>query len=168
LDGDVLRADHVSTEGSDFDTTLGVYTGSTVNALTLVAGNDDFGPGLTSSVTFNAVAGNTYQIAVDGFGGQAGNIVLTRAGDPGTSPFVIIQSSDPSAKEGAGDSGTFTLSRSGSTTNLLTVRLVITGTAANGTDYETVADSVSFAAGASTASIRVNTVDDALVERTKM
>jgi len=76
----------ISTAGSGFDTLLGVYTGSAVNALGLVAQNDDEVPGsvFTSRVTFNAVAGTTYQIAVDGFnngsGAAFGSIVLTVGG----------------------------------------------------------------------------------------
>src|SRR5439155_161666 len=67
----------ISTAGSNFDTLLGVFTGSSVSSLSTVAGNDDApGAGVTSSVTFNAVAGVTYQIAVDGFNGATGNITL--------------------------------------------------------------------------------------------
>ncbi len=68
----------ISTAGSDFDTTLGVYTGTSVSNLTLVASNDDEDPGvvLTSALTFDAVAGQTYQIAVDGFDGAAGHVSL--------------------------------------------------------------------------------------------
>ena len=64
------------TFGSSFDTVLAVYTGTAVNALTVVASNDDFSGRLTSQVTFNAVAGTTYDIAVDGHGGASGNLVL--------------------------------------------------------------------------------------------
>jgi hypothetical protein len=68
----------VSTRGSDFDTVLAVYTGSSLATLTLVGANDD-GPnmGAASLVTFNALAGTAYQIAVDGFNADAGNIILS-------------------------------------------------------------------------------------------
>ncbi|HEY4282501.1 MAG TPA: PPC domain-containing protein, partial [Chthoniobacterales bacterium] len=66
----------INTIGSNFDTTLGIYTGSAVNALTLIAGDDDSGGNQASKITFNAFAGTTYQIAVDGFSGGAGAIVL--------------------------------------------------------------------------------------------
>jgi len=67
----------LNTIGSNYDTSLGVYTGSAVNALTPVAGNDDFpGLGLRSQVQFNAIAGQTYQIAVDGYTSRTGNINL--------------------------------------------------------------------------------------------
>ena len=62
----------------DFDTTLAVYVGSGVSSLTLMASNDDDRAGgtLTSAVTFTAVAGTTYRIAVDGYNAAAGTIVL--------------------------------------------------------------------------------------------
>jgi hypothetical protein len=64
------------TIGSNFDTLLAVYTGSAVNALTGVVSDNDSGGNLTSRVLFNAVAGQTYRIAVDGAGGATGNLVL--------------------------------------------------------------------------------------------
>jgi secreted trypsin-like serine protease len=70
----------ISTAGSSFDTTLGVYRGTAVNSLTRVASNDDenFDNDIyTSKLTFNAVAGTTYQIAVDGYDGEAGSIRLS-------------------------------------------------------------------------------------------
>src|SRR5215217_256909 len=61
----------IHTCDSSYDTYLSVSTGSAVNALTRVAGNDDnVSCGLNpfgSGVAFDAVAGTTYRIAVDGF-----------------------------------------------------------------------------------------------------
>jgi hypothetical protein len=64
-----------NTAGSNFDTLLGVYTGSSVNALTTVASNDDFGAS-TSQVTFIAASNTVYHIALDGFNGATGGVVL--------------------------------------------------------------------------------------------
>ncbi|MBW4665709.1 MAG: S8 family serine peptidase, partial [Chroococcus sp. CMT-3BRIN-NPC107] len=77
----------ITTEGSNFDTLLGVYTGSSVSGTTLIAGDDDSGTGVTSLVTFNAVAGTTYQIAVDGYGGTSGNITLNLNGGSSVTDF---------------------------------------------------------------------------------
>ncbi|MDQ6630505.1 MAG: hypothetical protein M3Y82_01965, partial [Verrucomicrobiota bacterium] len=71
----------VSTRNSDFDTILAVYTGNLINNLSLIANNDDYGGFfLFSQVTFPAVAGVQYEIAVDGSGTGAsiseGNVVL--------------------------------------------------------------------------------------------
>jgi C1A family cysteine protease len=66
----------MDTGGSGFDTLLAVYTGTTLSGLSTVAADDDSGPGSTSLVAFYATAGTTYQIAVDGYGGASGSIVL--------------------------------------------------------------------------------------------
>ncbi len=68
----------IDTAGSNFDTLLSVYTGTSVSALTSVASNDDdWAAGLTTSkATFTVTAGTVYQIAVDGYGGVSGNISL--------------------------------------------------------------------------------------------
>jgi len=66
----------VSTVGSNFDTILAVYTGTTLAGLTRVASDDDSGGSLTSLVSFAVTTGTTYQIAVDGYGASSGNITL--------------------------------------------------------------------------------------------
>ena len=66
----------IDTTTSDFDTLLGVYTGTVVSALTEVASNDDNGGEKTSSVTFNVTAATTYRIRVDGFEGAMGTVNL--------------------------------------------------------------------------------------------
>lgn len=74
----------VSTAGSDFDTVLAAYQGTAVDALTLVAANDDWDrTTLQSEVRFVADAGETYAIAVDGFGPATGAIRLSLAGPAG-------------------------------------------------------------------------------------
>src|SRR5579862_3445611 len=78
----------ISTTGSNFDTLLGVYTGATVNALTLVAQNDDDTGVTTSLVTFAANAGTVYAIAVDGKGGVTGSFDLTLASAPANDNFA--------------------------------------------------------------------------------
>jgi len=59
----------VTTAGSNFDTLLGVYTGSAVNTLSRIASSDDVTPGIIrhSEVVIAASQGTTYYIAVDGF-----------------------------------------------------------------------------------------------------
>ncbi|MFM7103061.1 MAG: hypothetical protein ACKO3N_18060, partial [Verrucomicrobiota bacterium] len=63
----------VTTEGSDFDTLLGIYLGEQVDALELVAANDD-ALGESSTARFPARAGVTYRIAVDGFNNGTGPV----------------------------------------------------------------------------------------------
>ena len=61
-----------------FDTTLQVYTGNSLGALTSIAFNDDAGGALAlrSRVVFPVNAGTTYRIQVDGFNGANGLLNL--------------------------------------------------------------------------------------------
>ena len=65
-----------STSGSGFDTLLAVYIGSSLTNLKEVASNDDFNGEPISEVFFRAITGETYQLAVDGFQGTNGTIIL--------------------------------------------------------------------------------------------
>lgn len=67
---------YLSTSGSDFDTLLAVYTGESVSELTEIASNDEAASDNTSALTFSAVAGTTYRIAVDGWYGSRGIVRL--------------------------------------------------------------------------------------------
>lgn len=65
------------TRGTAGDTLLGIYTGTALSNLVQVAANDDESDSLrTSKVTFNAVSGTTYYLAVDMKGTPTGLVVL--------------------------------------------------------------------------------------------
>src|SRR5207302_1099427 len=67
-----------STAGSDFDTFLAVYTGTSLSDLSLIASNDDVAPQVhTSKLTFQAQRGVTYQITVAGVFESVGKISLS-------------------------------------------------------------------------------------------
>ena len=71
----------LSTEGSNFDTLLGVFSGPAdqgFEALTLLACDNDSGEdGKTSRLRVPVKAGQTYYFAVDGVGGRTGVVRLT-------------------------------------------------------------------------------------------
>jgi hypothetical protein len=82
----------IDTIGSSFDTLLAVYTGNSLTALTLVASNDNLGPGtLQSRVNFSATAGTVYRIAVDGANGATGNIIVTLNQTIGNDNFAYCE-----------------------------------------------------------------------------
>ena len=81
----------IDTCGSEIDTLLAVYTGTSVASLSKIASNDEFsgcffGPSL---LLFNATAGTTYRIAVDGWGRDQGQVLLhvRKAGPPPNDDF---------------------------------------------------------------------------------
>ncbi|MBI5774374.1 MAG: PPC domain-containing protein [Verrucomicrobia bacterium] len=97
----------INTSGSDFDTVLAVYTNSSTafNTFVLTASSDDE-PSLpfdkNSQVTFLTPAGVTYQIAVDGFDGAAGNVDLNLTFLPANVPPTLAVIADRTINEDAG------------------------------------------------------------------
>ncbi len=83
----------LSTQGSIFDTTLGVYRGTALASLVGVAANDDLQARVIqySTVSFSASGATTYHFAVDGFDGDTGQVVLNLGftPDPVTAPVIL-------------------------------------------------------------------------------
>lgn len=89
------------------------------------------------------------------------------SGDDTPTDLVSVAATDAFASETAGDTGTFTLTRSGSATLLaspLTVTFTLTGVAVNGTDYANVPLTVTFPAGSAMTTVVVTPTADATVE----
>ena len=111
----------IDTQGSYFDTLLAVYTGSSLAGLTRIAASNDIEAGVvqTSRVTFTAVAGTVYHIAVDGFssdtsiGSDSGGLTLNLdfEGDLGTAPAITTQPA--SATVTSGGSASFSVVATG-------------------------------------------------------
>jgi alpha-tubulin suppressor-like RCC1 family protein len=92
----------IDTTGSSFDTTLGVYTGTSVSALTQVAANDNIGPGNTRSrVTFNATAGTVYRIAIDGVSATGAYVVSLAQAAAVPTTFASVLPTARSIRTGA-------------------------------------------------------------------
>jgi outer membrane protein assembly factor BamB/subtilisin family serine protease len=84
------------------DTTAAVFTGTAVNALTLVASNDNSSATNSDAlVPFNAVAGQTYFFAVDSTAAEGGDFVLSLVDALWAYPTVgAIMSSPAAASDG--------------------------------------------------------------------
>ncbi len=77
----------LNTTNSTFDTLLGLYTGTNVAALTLIADDDDAFPGAPGGFSFISQAvksGQTYDIDVDGYDAASGNVSLSYSFSPAT------------------------------------------------------------------------------------
>jgi len=88
----------VDTHGSGFDTLLAIYTGSGVSALTAVTANDNDGSANgAGSLLFQAVAGQDYLIAVDGFSGASGDVALNWSLDTAAQANLSVTVSGPAS-----------------------------------------------------------------------
>ncbi len=168
----------ISTAGSSFDTLLAVYTGDSLGGLTFVASNDDEPGLLTSRVDFNAVAGQVYRIAVDGYnpgnGPETGTIVLTLV-HVSLTPTIQVAFNSYSVSENGG-AATIKVFRTGETSSSATVNYatsdtaglnncsVVNGVASSRCDYPTSVGTLRFAAGESAKTISIPIVDDSYAE----
>lgn len=81
-------------------------------------------------------------------------------------PTITVVASDAVASEPS-DPGIFTFTRTGATTDSLTVNISVSGTATPSTDYIALASTVIFNSGSSTADITVTPIDDAVLENSE-
>lgn len=171
-----------NTSGSGFDTVMGVYTGNAVTSLAVIAQHDDVVPGTlrTSSVTFNATAGTTYRIAVDGYnnsgaGGDFGAVTLNWNLENCALSFVQLSQSSYVVNESA-SFVTITLTRTGNTSGPATVNyatsdraglvncVVANTLASERCDYATTVGTARFAALQNSTTVTIPIVNDALIE----
>lgn len=124
----------VSTQGSEtpdgdgLDTFVDVYTGSSLNALSLVGSDDDSGTDNSSVVTFDATSGTTYYVQVDGYhysNGTAtgsidlsitaldatlnGTVTVAGSATPVADACVEATSSSYAVNTSTGDDGTYSV-----------------------------------------------------------
>lgn len=93
----------LTTEGSNFDTVLAVYRGGALSDLVEVEANDNARTGVTTSlVVFNAIAGDTYRIAVGGSGAATGAVVLNGRYDAAALYSGLVQSVETPELNGFG------------------------------------------------------------------
>jgi hypothetical protein len=74
------RSVSFDTLGSNYDTYIAIWTGSTVNSLSLVGCDDDTNEGLQSRLTFTAQAGVQYSIEVAQYNGVTGGSASPTSG----------------------------------------------------------------------------------------
>jgi len=87
--------------------------------------------------------------------------------DDGPTNLVSVTAFDPVAIEVGANTGTFRLTRSGNAALLaspLTVTFTLTGTAGNGTDYQSLPLTATFAAGAASTDVVVSPIADGVTE----
>jgi Calx-beta domain len=146
-----------ATAGSDYTTLPGSVTipAGAFSATITVTPIDDTAVEVDESVTVTLTAGTGYTVGLF-------SVATVQIADNDSGTTVTIAATDQAAEPS--DTGTFTLTRTGSTTSSLTVSYTVAGTATAGTDYTTLSGSVTFAAMSTTATITVTPIDDMTAE----
>jgi hypothetical protein len=101
------------------------------------------------------------------WGTGRGNYQRTGTASPGPLPLVTITTTDPQATEPGTNRGRLTITRTGSTVAALAVKLIVTGSATNGTDYRPLATVKNIPAGHAAVSLTVVALDDTDSEGTE-
>jgi Calx-beta domain-containing protein/Big-like domain-containing protein/PKD domain-containing protein len=149
-----------ATSGSDYTLAAGALTfaaGETAKLIPLTVINDlDSESPETVLVSLSSPVGAQL--------GPITNHTLTILDNDDDTPSVSIAATDSSATEG-GDSASFTVTRlSGGAAADLTVKYLVSGNAAAGSDYVALPGQVTISAGQASAVIILNTLDDAELE----
>jgi hypothetical protein len=79
-------------------------------------------------------------------------------------PLISIEATDADASEPGSNTGTFTITRTGSTSSALDVFFTVSGTATSGTDYTALTSPVTIPAGQLSVTLTVTPVDDFTAE----
>jgi lysophospholipase L1-like esterase len=111
-----------------------------------------------------SVSDGTIQVTCSAGDANLSGIEVWSVSTPTAPPTVTVAASDASASEAGPDPGAFTVTRSGSTAQALTVQYSVGGSATGGSDYTALPGSVTIPAGASSAAVPVVVVNDSLVE----
>lgn len=132
----------------------------------IVAYDWDFGDGSTSTdpaPQHDYGAEGTYLVrcrVTDDAGSRNSKWLYLTLGPASSVPVVTLAATDPTASEQGLDAGALTLTRVGPTTSALTVNLKLSGTAVQGSDYQTIGASATIPAGSATVTIPVIPLDD--------
>lgn len=143
---------------SDFSTLSGSVTilaGRPNIALTVTPVNDSEVEG-DETLTISVASSAAYNVA------NPGSATLTIQDNE--IPTVTLTVPDSTAGEAAGNTGSFSFARTGSTSNSLTVYFSVSGNGVSGADYTPVGNSIDIPAGSSSAPLLISPLDDAVKE----
>jgi hypothetical protein len=113
---------------------------------------------ITEVIIYNSALSTTNRQTVESY--------LTSKYGIGGLPTVTVAATPTSINE-AGGTSTYTFTRTGSTTSSLTVNYAMSGTATNGTDYNTLSGSLTIASGSATGTAVLTTIDRGLTSGSK-
>ncbi|MGB7219547.1 MAG: Calx-beta domain-containing protein, partial [Vicinamibacterales bacterium] len=145
-----------ATRGPDYNAVLGPITipaGQASTTVTVTPILDALGAEGAETVVLTATAAANYSL------GTPASATVTITDSPQT---VTVVATDPNASEIGPDTGTFTISRAGDTTFALQVTIALSGTAFNGSDYNSVFGPFTILAGQTSTTVTVTPILDAV------
>ena len=144
--------------GTDYAmlTTTAIIPAGQSSVNVVVTPIDDAAPEDDETVIVTVTSGTGYTVGSP----SAATVTIT----DNDLPTVTVVASDASASEAGSNTGTFTVSRNGPTTDALSVAYNLTGTAGNGTDYSALASSVLIPVGQSSVNVTVTPTNDGAPE----
>ena len=142
--------------GSPFST-FTIPAGSATLDVVLTTVNDAIAEG-PETMTLVVASGSGYLVS-----STTASATVTIIDDDTTLPQVGVVGA-PAAIVENGSPGAFTFTRTGVTTNPLSVAYTVSGSATNGIDYVTLSGTCTIPSGASSATQTVTSIDDTLVE----
>ncbi len=151
-----------ATHGSDYGLiprTLTIPAGSSSALLTITPMDDDLRE-RSEVVVVTLSPSSTYALDLPRTASVA---IHDDDNDPGR-PTVSVSATDRAASEAGADTGRFMLTRTGSTTSPLTVRVSLSGTATNGVDVASIPATVTFPIGVRRVTLTVTPRADSLTE----
>lgn len=139
--------------------TFTIPAGSATLDVTVAAVNDTAAEG-PETITLQLASNGDY------ISGSGNSVVMTVVDNDTTLPQVAVTAPDPHATEDSSgtDTGTFTFSRTGATTSALNLTVAWSGGATNGTDYTTLATTVTIPSGQSSVNVTVSPINDSAIE----
>ncbi len=143
-----------ATPGTDYvelPGTLVIPANSSSQTITVTPKNDDVIEGV-ETVDVTILSSDSYNIGAP----IKGTVII--ADD--VRPLVSIVATDPNASEKGPDTGLFTISRTGATTEPLVVAYALSGSATNGTDYALITSPVTIPANAASVPVFVAPLQD--------
>lgn len=156
------------TFGSDYQQTgaanFSASSGSVVFPAGLAAVNVTVDPTADTQVESDETVILTLDSGGSLFVGAASTATGTIANDDSVLPTVSISVLPSSRAENSGQNLVYSVTRTGDTSESLTVNYTVSGTATSGTDYAGAGSSVTIAAGQSSASVTIMPTADSTVE----
>ncbi|CCI04718.1 beta strand repeat-containing protein [Microcystis aeruginosa] len=147
------------------------YTAINLTPLTFNAGETSKAITVAVNGDTKVESNETFFVNLSSLNANGRNVTLadnqgqgTINNDDVTLPSITLAVSPSSVTEDGTTNLTYTFTRSGVTTDALTVNYTVGGTASNGTDYASIPTGVTFAANLATATVTINPTADTTVE----